>query len=188
MDPQLPAQPVPPVGPVPPAEAIASVQPMLSVRNLVKRFGGLVAVNDVSLDIAPGEVVALVGDNGAGKSTLIKCVSGVYHPDGGEILLEGQVVHFSRPLDARKAGIETIYQDLALASNLHVSANIFLGREARKRRLGVARSTNSSWPGSRRRCDSLGIRFPTSAPRSRSCPADSGRPWRSHAPSTGRPD
>jgi ABC-type sugar transport system ATPase subunit len=136
---------------------------MLSVRRLVKRFGGLVAVDDVSLDVAAGEVVALVGDNGAGKSTLIKCVSGVYHADGGEILLEGKPVRFSRPLDARKAGIETIYQDLALAGNLHVSANIFLGREAKKRYLGGVISTLDErfmLTESEGILESLGIRIP----------------------------
>lgn len=111
-------------------------EPILSIRHLVKRFGGLTAVNDVSLDVYPGEVVGLVGDNGAGKSTLIKCVSGVYHPDEGEIQFEGHIVRFSRPLEARAAGIETIYQDLALAGNLPVSANIFLGREIKRRHLG----------------------------------------------------
>jgi ABC-type sugar transport system ATPase subunit len=136
---------------------------MLSVRNLVKRFGGLTAVDDVSLDVAAGEVVALVGDNGAGKSTLIKCVSGVYHADGGEILLEGHPVRFSRPLDARKAGIETIYQDLALAGNLHVSANIFLGREARKRHLlGAVKTLDERFmlAESQTILESLGIRIP----------------------------
>jgi len=111
------------------------VEPLLSVRNLVKRFGGLTAVRDVSMDVHPGEVVGLVGDNGAGKSTLIKCISGVYHPDAGEIVFDGHEVRFSRPIEARQAGIETIYQDLALAGNLDVSANIFLGREVRKRYL-----------------------------------------------------
>jgi ABC-type sugar transport system ATPase subunit len=110
-------------------------EPILSVRNLVKRFGGLTAVNDVSMDVRPGEVVGLVGDNGAGKSTLIKCVSGVHHPDAGEVFFEGREMRFSRPIEAREAGIETIYQDLALAGNLDVSANIFLGREIRKRHL-----------------------------------------------------
>jgi ABC-type sugar transport system ATPase subunit len=110
--------------------------PVLSVRNLTKRFGGLTAVNDVSWEIGPGEVVALLGDNGAGKSTLIKCISGVHAPDEGEIWFEGQKRSFSRPLDARGAGIETIYQDLALAQNLDVPANIFLGRELKHRYLG----------------------------------------------------
>jgi ABC-type sugar transport system ATPase subunit len=139
------------------------MEPKLSVRNLVKRFGGLVAVSDVSLDVMAGEVVALVGDNGAGKSTLIKCVSGVYHPDGGEIVLEGAPVRFSRPIDARRAGIETIYQDLALAGNLDVSANIFLGREARKRRLfGAVRTLDDGFmlQESQTILESLGIRIP----------------------------
>src|SRR5215468_11130962 len=99
------------------------MEPMLSVKNLVKRFGGLIAVNHVSLDVYPGEVVGLVGDNAAGKSTLIKCVSGVYQRDEGEVYFDGKPANFSRPIDARKAGIETIYQDLALAENLHVAAN-----------------------------------------------------------------
>ena len=87
------------------------MEAMLSVRKLVKRFGGLVAVNRVSLDVNAGEVVGLVGDNAAGKSTLIKCISGVYQADEGEISFQGQRVHFARPIDARQAGIETIYQD-----------------------------------------------------------------------------
>jgi ABC-type sugar transport system ATPase subunit len=111
-------------------------EPILSIRGLVKRFGGLVAVNRVDLDVYPGEVVALLGDNGAGKSTLIKCVSGVHLADEGEILFEGRPHRFQRPIDARREGIETIYQDLALANNLHVPANIFLGRELKHRYLG----------------------------------------------------
>ncbi|MDB5542049.1 MAG: hypothetical protein JWQ89_3776 [Devosia sp.] len=111
-------------------------EPVLSIRHMVKRFGGLVAVNDVSLDINAGEVVALLGDNGAGKSTLIKCVSGVHLPDEGDIRFEGKVVSFPKPIDARSAGIETIYQDLALANNLDVPANIFLGREMKNSYLG----------------------------------------------------
>ncbi len=112
------------------------MEPILSIRSMVKRFGGLVAVNDVDLDVYPGEVVALLGDNGAGKSTLIKCVSGVYRADEGAIYFEGRELHISRPIDARRQGIETIYQDLALANNLDVGANIFLGREVKKRYLG----------------------------------------------------
>ena len=111
-------------------------EPVLSIRNMVKRFGGLTAVNNVSLDINAGEVVALLGDNGAGKSTLIKCVSGVHLADEGEIRFEGKPVSFPKPLDARRVGIETIYQDLALANNLDVPANIFLGREMKHRYLG----------------------------------------------------
>jgi ABC-type sugar transport system ATPase subunit len=110
--------------------------PVLSIRGMTKRFGGLIAVNNVSWDIYPGEVVALLGDNGAGKSTVIKCLSGVYQPDEGEILFEGRASRFARPIDARKVGIETIYQDLALANNLDVPANIFLSREAKTRYFG----------------------------------------------------
>ena len=112
------------------------MEPILSLRNMTKRFGGLVAVEGVSWDINRGEVVALVGDNGAGKSTLIKCISGVHRADEGEIYFEGRRCHFLRPIDARREGIETIYQDLALANNLDVGANIFLGREVEKRYLG----------------------------------------------------
>jgi ABC-type sugar transport system ATPase subunit len=111
-------------------------EPLLSIRKLTKRFGGLVAVNEVSWDVYPGEVVGLLGDNGAGKSTLIKCISGVYQPDEGEIYFEGRHSNFARPIDARQHGIETIYQDLALANNLDVGANIFLGREIKKSHLG----------------------------------------------------
>src|ERR1700680_2769063 len=116
---------------------MADVQPILQVKDLYKRFGGLVAVDHVSLDIHPGEVVGLLGDNGAGKSTLIKMISGAYNPDGGQILLNGEAVSFSTPLEARRRGIETIYQDLALCENLDASANIFLGREPMRRVLGV---------------------------------------------------
>ena len=121
------------------------MEPVLQAKNLTKRFGGLVAVNDVSMDIYPGQVTGLVGDNGAGKSTLIKMISGVYQPDGGEIFLENSNVTFSGPREARDMGIETIYQDLALAENLDVSSNIFLGREVKKRYLGgLIRTLN--WP------------------------------------------
>jgi ABC-type sugar transport system ATPase subunit len=136
--------------------------PMLSVRNLVKRFGGLTAVNHVSLDVYSGEVVGLVGDNAAGKSTLIKCISGVYQSDEGEISFRGQRIHFARPIDARRVGIETIYQDLALAGNLGVSANIFLGREAKRKYLGGALHTlneNFMNEESRKVLDTLNIRF-----------------------------
>lgn len=112
------------------------MEPQLSVKGLVKKFGGLVAVNHVDFDVYPGEVVGLVGDNAAGKSTLIKCISGVYQAEAGEIYFEGKPVRFSLPIEARDAGIETIYQDLALAGNLNVSANIFMGREVEKPYLG----------------------------------------------------
>lgn len=112
-------------------------KPALQLRNVTKRFGGLTAVNDVSVDIYPGEVVGLIGDNGAGKSTLIKMVSGVYRPDGGKIFLGDKEITLASPLEARQMGIETIYQDLALCENLDATVNIFLGREPMKRMLGL---------------------------------------------------
>jgi len=101
----------------------------LEVRDLVKRFGGVVAVDRVSLFADEGKVTALVGENAAGKSTLIKCISGALQPDAGTILLHGKPFHFTDPFQSRQAGIETVYQDLALADNLDVGANLFLGRE-----------------------------------------------------------
>ncbi|HTP09748.1 MAG TPA: ATP-binding cassette domain-containing protein [Anaerolineae bacterium] len=110
--------------------------PLFQAVNLTKRFGGLTAVDNVSLDVNLGEVIGLVGDNGAGKSTFIKMVAGVYQPDDGELFFENRKVSFSGPREARDMGIETIYQDLALAENLDVGSNIFLGREMKKRYLG----------------------------------------------------
>jgi ribose transport system ATP-binding protein len=140
----------------------ADVKPILQVKELYKRFGGLVAVDHVSLDIYPGEVVGLLGDNGAGKSTLIKMVSGAYKPDGGQILLDGEVVSFATPLEARRRGIETIYQDLALCENLDASANIFLGRERMRHQLGILRVLHRSYMlrESRQVLDQLDIRIP----------------------------
>ncbi len=109
---------------------------LLKVVNLTKRFGGLTAVDNVSLDVNVGEVIGLLGDNGAGKSTLIKMVSGVYQPDEGDIFFDDKRVTFNNPRQARELGIETIYQDLALAENLDVGSNIFLGRELKNRYLG----------------------------------------------------
>ncbi len=140
----------------------ADVQPIIQVKDLYKRFGGLVAVDHVSLDIHPGEVVGLLGDNGAGKSTLIKMISGAYKPDGGQILLDGQSVSFATPLEARRRGIETIYQDLALCENLDASANIFLGRERMRHQLGILRVLHRSFMlrESRQVLDQLDIRIP----------------------------
>jgi simple sugar transport system ATP-binding protein len=121
-----------------------------------------VAVNQVSLEIWPGEVVGLLGDNGAGKSTLIKLISGVYHPDGGQIVFEDQEVVFTSPLDARNRGIETIYQDLALCENLDSVSNIFLGRERIRRRLGLLRELdrNTMLRETRQLLERLDIRIP----------------------------
>ncbi|MGQ9834309.1 MAG: ATP-binding cassette domain-containing protein, partial [Candidatus Villigracilaceae bacterium] len=119
-------------------------RPVLQAVNLTKRFGGLVAVNNISLDIYPGEVVALAGDNGAGKSTLIKMISGVYRPDAGHIYLEGKEITMAPPLEARSLGIETIYQDLALCENLAATVNIFVGREPTKRFRGLFKQVDRS--------------------------------------------
>lgn len=115
---------------------MSDVSPILSVKNVSKHFGGVQALNQVSLDINPGEVVALAGDNGAGKSTLIKAISGVFSYEVGDIYLDGERIAFSTPQQARDRGIETIYQDLALADNLSIGANIFLGREPMKKQFG----------------------------------------------------
>ncbi len=109
---------------------------LLEVRNLSKNFGAVQALADLSMKVSAGEVVALAGDNGAGKTTLIKAISGVYKPSGGDILLRGEPVHFASPQEAREKGIETIYQDLALADNLSIGANIFLGREPMRKAFG----------------------------------------------------
>ena len=109
---------------------------LLKAIGISKRFGGLTAVEKAGLDVNAGEVVGVVGGNGAGKSTLANMISGVYPPDEGEIDWNGKRVRFSGPQDARRLGIETVYQDLALAENLDVGANIFLGRELECSRLG----------------------------------------------------
>jgi simple sugar transport system ATP-binding protein len=113
--------------------------PTLRARHVSKRFGGVVALDDVSMDVVAGEIAGLVGDNGAGKSTLIRIMSAVLAADDGTIELDGIPVQFSSPADARAAGIETVYQDLALAGNMPVWANIFLGRELLRgpRRLNI---------------------------------------------------
>lgn len=103
--------------------------PELSLKNISKRFGAIVALDDVSLEVNRGEVLALLGDNGAGKSTLVKCISGVHPIDSGVIELGGEPVDIHSPADARRAGIETVYQDLALFDNLGPSANFYAGRE-----------------------------------------------------------
>ena len=103
--------------------------PLVEMRDIRIAFGGVRAVDGVSIDLWPGEVVGLLGHNGAGKSTLIKCLSGAYKADSGEFRINGQPVAINSPRDARAAGIETIYQTLALADNLDAASNLFLGRE-----------------------------------------------------------
>ena len=114
------------------AEA-ARPTPVFEARGLVKRYGSVTALDGADFELYPGEILAVIGDNGAGKSTLIKCLSGAIVPDEGEIRLDGQAVHFHSPMDARRQGIETVYQDLAVAPALDIAENLFLGRELRRR-------------------------------------------------------
>lgn len=106
-----------------------TTSPLVDMRHVSIAFGGIKAVDDVSINLYPGEVVGLLGHNGAGKSTLIKILSGAYPADSGEIFVNGEKAHIARPADAKAYGIETIYQTLALADNVDAAANIFLGRE-----------------------------------------------------------
>jgi D-xylose transport system ATP-binding protein len=103
--------------------------PLVEMRDISISFGGIKAVDHVTVDLYPGEVVGLLGHNGAGKSTLIKCLSGAYKPDSGEIYIDGQLASINNPRDARRYNVETIYQTLALADNLDAASNLFLGRE-----------------------------------------------------------
>ena len=111
---------------------MTDLQPILSARGLYKRYGTVVALNGADFDLNRGEILAVIGDNGAGKSTLIKAISGAIIPDHGTIELEGKLVNFRSPEDARNAGIETVYQNLALSPALSIADNMFLGRERRK--------------------------------------------------------
>ncbi len=106
-------------------------EPILTARNLVKRYGRVVALDHTDFDLYPGEILAVIGDNGAGKSTLIKAISGAVIPDEGEIRLHGEAINFTSPMDARDAGIETVYQNLALSPALSIADNMFMGRELR---------------------------------------------------------
>jgi fructose transport system ATP-binding protein len=112
--------------------ATAARQPVLQARGLVKRYGPVTAIAQGDLDLYPGEILAVIGDNGAGKTSLIKALCGALVPDSGEIRLDGRVVQFRSPMDARRAGIETVYQSLAVAPGLDIADNLFLGRELRK--------------------------------------------------------
>ncbi len=107
------------------------MEPILKGRNLVKRYGKVTALDHCDFDLYPGEILAVIGDNGAGKSTLIKAVSGAVIPDEGEVYLDGKPVHFTSPIDARAAGIETVYQTLAMSPALSIADNMFMGRELR---------------------------------------------------------
>ncbi|MEQ9386009.1 ATP-binding cassette domain-containing protein, partial [Marinovum algicola] len=104
-------------------------QPILKGRNLVKRYGKVTALDHCDFDLYPGEILAVIGDNGAGKSTLIKAVSGAVIPDEGTVELDGKPVNFHSPIDARNAGIETVYQTLAMSPALSIADNMFMGRE-----------------------------------------------------------
>ena len=106
--------------------------PILSARGLQKRYGNVTAIDGADFDLYNGEILAVIGDNGAGKSSMIKALSGATIPDEGEIRLDGEVVNFKSPHDARSAGIETVYQDLAVAPALDIATNLFLGREKRR--------------------------------------------------------
>jgi fructose transport system ATP-binding protein len=108
-----------------------TAEPIMQARGLVKRFGRVVALDHTDFDLYPGEILAVIGDNGAGKSTLIKALCGALTPDAGEIRLAGEIVHFKSPIEAREAGIETVYQNLALSPALSIADNMFLGREIR---------------------------------------------------------
>ncbi len=108
-------------------------EPLLELSGISKSFGPVVALDRVDLTIGAAEALGLIGDNGAGKSTLVKILSGLYPPSTGTIRFNGREVHFASPFDARAAGIEMIYQDLALCGDLDVAANVFLGRETRRR-------------------------------------------------------
>lgn len=104
-------------------------QIVMQAKGLVKRYGQVTALDGVDFELRAGEILAVIGDNGAGKSSLIKCLSGATIPDEGEILLDGKPIHFRSPIDARRSGIETVYQDLAVAPAMTIAENLFMGRE-----------------------------------------------------------
>lgn len=139
-----------------------SSEPILQVKGVHKRFGGNHAVRGVSFDLHPGEVLALAGDNGAGKSTVIKMISGVYETDAGSILFEGNDITTMTPQQVRNLAIETIYQDLALAENLDVGINLFLGRERMKRLFGILPVVDRAWMNAeaKKALKELGIQIP----------------------------
>jgi len=125
--------------------ATTTTESILSLRGITKTFGAVAALTDVDLDVAAGQVVAIVGDNGAGKSTLVKVLSGVHAADAGTINFQGQQVHIPTPAAAQRLGIATVYQDLALCENLNVVENLFLGQELRPGRLDEVAMEVRSW-------------------------------------------
>lgn len=136
--------------------------PVLSLKNIHKSFGGVVAIQDFSLNLRAGEIVALVGDNGAGKSTLIKIVSGVYTPTSGDIQLDGETTSFSDASSARSKGVEVVYQDLALADQQPVYMNMFLGRELTKKPFGLLDKARMRQE-SQNLVDDLDVRIPSAS-------------------------
>ncbi|MDE2145971.1 MAG: sugar ABC transporter ATP-binding protein [Burkholderiales bacterium] len=111
---------------------MAAPQIVMQAKGLVKRYGQVTALEGADFELRAGEILAVIGDNGAGKSSLIKCLSGATIPDEGEIILDGRPIHFKSPMDARRVGIETVYQDLAVAPAMTIAENLFLGRELRR--------------------------------------------------------
>jgi fructose transport system ATP-binding protein len=111
---------------------MASTRLVMQAKGLVKRYGQVTALDGADFELRAGEILAVIGDNGAGKSSLIKCLSGATIPDEGEIQLDGKTIHFKGPIDARREGIETVYQDLAVAPAMTIAENLFLGREIRR--------------------------------------------------------
>ncbi|WP_116953528.1 ATP-binding cassette domain-containing protein [Jiangella endophytica] len=142
---------------------VTAEAPVLEARGIVKRFGHVEALRGADFTVRKAEVVALIGDNGAGKSTLIKTLSGVHAPDEGELLVGGRPVRFSTPVDARQAGVETVYQDLAVADDLSVAANLYLGREILRTgplgRLGLL-DKRAMRRGAAEALSQLGVRIP----------------------------
>lgn len=140
------------------------MEPVLKVRGISKSYGRIVALDNVDFDIYPGEVVGLVGDNGAGKSTFIKVLSGAISPDSGTVELDGHTVAFHSPADSRELGVETVYQDLALAPHLNVEENIFLGREIMRTgwtRMFGAVDRKAMFQQAKQHLDSLHVRVPS---------------------------
>ena len=159
--------------------------PLLEMRNINKSFGPVHVLHDVDFSVYEGQVTALVGDNGAGKSTLVKCLAGIHQIDTGEILFDGQHVTIHGPRDAAELGIEIVYQDLALADNLDIVQNMFLGREA-ARAGGLALNEGFMEKEARRALASLSVR--TISQRGRrwqACPVVSGRAWPLRRPCCG---